>query len=616
MADLIITEKQDLLNIANAIREKLGTVDKMSVYNMPSLISNISGSGSSAGNGTTGDSTSTVEPSLISTNSRVVVEFNGTLNDMNNNEEYPSTEWFGMNFSGIKLTYGKDYLVEYNGASYWIKPSFTPLLSLAGSGMGSVMGWSPTDFLTLGSTTMLDEFIARQKAEPPEDGEEDILSGLGGLLGIIMAIALGYPIDFDSLSAIQYPFSFINFGDYGDAIGEGEYDTIFIVNNGESECTLKITEYNMNVENPLNEYLQPDYLQLDKNHPAYIKNKLAGIESTDKLFFDGKVSDLSLSPITDSDGDTTGYVAPLNEIPMGTEFIGALFGSALSGNSSTMPSDTSMFMSLLFDRCIIVKYNGVEQVLYPMDMKNMFGITESDLENMTEEEMEEFMSIFSDGNGNFAYPFGNLSILEEGLPNTGENFCILTAFVSGSENGDSATPDEKPNMLDALNQYVVVKGIAYTNLKTALPEHKIRVEYAKLKVLDKKYLPTIVESDLPEEALTYTTAKDNVMLKDQVNGYEYLVLCKNGVLSTLCRCASIAITTNPSKTSYRKGESFNPAGMTVIATRQDGSTENVTSKITYDTSEFTSTSSEKKMTITFKEAGHAYEATVTITVTE
>lgn len=535
---------------------------------------------------------------------------------MNNNEEYPSTEWFGTTFNNIKLTYGKDYLVEYNGTSYWLKPSFTPILSLAGTGMGSVMGCSPTDFLTLGSTSMLDDFIARMNAEPPEEGEEDSLAGLGGLLGIIMAIVLGYPIDFDNLSTVQYPFAFINLGDYDEAVSEGEYNTIFLVNNGMPECTLKITEYNINVQNPLNTYLQPDYLQLDKNHPAYIQNKLIGIESTDRLFFDGKVSDLTLTPITDDEGDTIGYTAPLNEISMGAEFIGALFGSALSGNSSAMPSSTSMFLSLLLDRCIIVKYNGVEQVLYPMNMKDIFGINESYFDDMTEEEMEEFMSTFSDGNGNFAYPFGNLYLLNNSLPNTGENFCVLTIFVQNSENEDSTTTEENSDVLDVLGQAVKVKGFAYTNLKTALPEHGIRVEYAKLKVLDRKYLPTMVESDLPEEALTYTTAKDNVMLKDQENGFEYLVLCKNGVLSTLCRCASIAITTNPNKTSYKKGESFDPTGMVVTATRQDGTTENVTSKITYDTSEFTSTSSEKKMTITFTEAGHAYETTVTIKVTE
>lgn len=597
--------------------------------------------------GSTGNQTGVAVSSSIRVIPKVIAEFNGTLDDMNKNEEYPSTKYFGTTFTGIKLIYGKDYLVEYNGESYKIRPRFTPFLSMLGSGMGMIAGASPTDFLTLGSTYMLDEYVARQNQDPPAEGEEedeDVLSLLGPLLGIILAIALGRPVDFDSIDLTSYPFAFISFADFKDVIDEEnemDFDTLFLVNNSNPECNLKITEYDIEIENPLTEYLQPDYMQFNKKNPAYIKNKLIGIESTNKYFFNGQIKDLSLTAITDEEGETTGYFAPLNELPAGLSMMAGLFsgvlGSGISDGNASLTT-ASYILDTFFAKCIIVKINGVEQVIYPLSFKEYMELImslEDMVNNMTEEELAEFEAFMETLTGGvedgFVYPFGNLSILYNGLPNTGENFCVLVSFkyaadeeesTEGEGNtGENTEETEKEFdsslLIEALDSIFTLNATIYTNLTMALPEHEIVVEYADVKVLNRRYLPTMLESDLPDEALTYTASKSNAMLMDQENGYEYLVLCKNGQLETLCRCASIAITTNPNKLSYKVGDNFDPTGMVVTATRQDGSTEDVSSKVTcdYTTSTFSSTST-KEVTVTFKEAGHSYTAKVAVTVTE
>jgi hypothetical protein len=76
--------------------------------------------------------------------------------------------------------------------------------------------------------------------------------------------------------------------------------------------------------------LQADYLQFDNEHPGYIKNKLVGIESTNKLFFDGKIEDLTLTPLTNDEGETVGYSAPLNDLPAGLIMFSTIFGAALA----------------------------------------------------------------------------------------------------------------------------------------------------------------------------------------------------------------------------------------------------------------------------------------------
>lgn len=77
--------------------------------------------------------------------------------------------------------------------------------------------------------------------------------------------------------------------------------------------------------------------------------------------------------------------------------------------------------------------------------------------------------------------------------------------------------------------------------------------------------------------------------------------------------ASIAITTAPTKTSYTTGESFNPAGMVVTATYEDGSTKVVTG-YTY-TPSGSLTNQNTTITISYTEHGVTKTKTQAITVT-
>ena len=72
-----------------------------------------------------------------------------------------------------------------------------------------------------------------------------------------------------------------------------------------------------------------------------------------------------------------------------------------------------------------------------------------------------------------------------------------------------------------------------------------------------------------------------------------------------------AITTKPTKVSYTDAESFNPSGMVVTASYNDGTTKAVTG-YTYPTGLLAVGTTS--VTITYKESGSTFTATVAITV--
>ena len=77
--------------------------------------------------------------------------------------------------------------------------------------------------------------------------------------------------------------------------------------------------------------------------------------------------------------------------------------------------------------------------------------------------------------------------------------------------------------------------------------------------------------------------------------------------------SSIAITTPPTKTEYAEGESFDPAGMAVTATYDDGTTADVTASVTC-TPAGALTAADTAVTVTYTEGGVTETATQTITV--
>lgn len=68
------------------------------------------------------------------------------------------------------------------------------------------------------------------------------------------------------------------------------------------------------------------------------------------------------------------------------------------------------------------------------------------------------------------------------------------------------------------------------------------------------------------------------LAQDTTTGDIYLVDCHNGPvrLTDARKLVGIAVTRAPTKTTYTVGEEFDPAGMVVTATYDDGSTSPVT----------------------------------------
>jgi hypothetical protein len=63
---------------------------------------------------------------------------------------------------------------------------------------------------------------------------------------------------------------------------------------------------------------------------------------------------------------------------------------------------------------------------------------------------------------------------------------------------------------------------------------------------------------------------------DADTGYRYVVQMKNGNLVSFSMCTGISIANPPNITSYVEGDEFDPTGMVVIATCEDGTTKEIT----------------------------------------
>lgn len=122
------------------------------------------------------------------------------------------------------------------------------------------------------------------------------------------------------------------------------------------------------------------------------------------------------------------------------------------------------------------------------------------------------------------------------------------------------------------------------------------------------------QDDASVEKLVTTTelyqAKDHIAFVDQVNGNTYIVSMRNGSLISRTYVTSIEVTTMPIKTTYATGEAFDPTGMVVVGTMQDGGTLEVANYIypTIITKDMTS------VEISYMEAGKTCTTTVPITL--
>lgn len=103
----------------------------------------------------------------------------------------------------------------------------------------------------------------------------------------------------------------------------------------------------------------------------------------------------------------------------------------------------------------------------------------------------------------------------------------------------------------------------------------------------------------------------NIRIKDQINGYNYILCMRNGTLATTCAITSINITTNPTKMAYTAGDYIDTTGMVVSAACEDGTIREITeytcdNYVTLDNPVFT---------ITYTEGGVTYSTTLTVAVT-
>lgn len=104
--------------------------------------------------------------------------------------------------------------------------------------------------------------------------------------------------------------------------------------------------------------------------------------------------------------------------------------------------------------------------------------------------------------------------------------------------------------------------------------------------------------------------KNNVIITDEINGCEYVLRMRGGRLITYCMLSSIAIKNYPDKVVYVDGEAFDPSGITLIATYQDGNTKEITSGFTVEHPETVHYGdNEIDITVTYT----AYDVTCTFT---
>jgi len=138
---------------------------------------------------------------------------------------------------------------------------------------------------------------------------------------------------------------------------------------------------------------------------------------------------------------------------------------------------------------------------------------------------------------------GNGYLYNTSLPNTGEPFCFVK-FLSS------------PYYIDVYRDYCYNENHTYS-----------------LEVIDEFRKGERYEVGSKANESTGRTAQTYVILTDIENGYDYAIQMKGGNLVSKSLPDIVEITTPPTKTTYYRGDFFDPTGMVLTATHPDGHTE-------------------------------------------
>jgi hypothetical protein len=138
---------------------------------------------------------------------------------------------------------------------------------------------------------------------------------------------------------------------------------------------------------------------------------------------------------------------------------------------------------------------------------------------------------------------GNGYLYNTSLPNTGEPFCFLKFSSS-------------------LYDIYVYREYCYNENHTY-----------SLEVIDEFRKGERYEVGSKTNESTGRTAQTYVILTDIENGYDYAIQMKGGNLVSKSLPDKVEVTTPPTKTTYYRGDFFDPTGIVLTATHYDGYTE-------------------------------------------
>lgn len=110
------------------------------------------------------------------------------------------------------------------------------------------------------------------------------------------------------------------------------------------------------------------------------------------------------------------------------------------------------------------------------------------------------------------------------------------------------------------------------------------------------------------------SARNQIVFKDDISGFEYLLEMHGGELVSCCKAAGVEITQMPEKMEYIVGETVDFTGMSVRALCQDGTVRQV-NNCYCDVSVF-DTAGEIPVTLTYTEAGVDHTAIFAVMVTD